>query len=185
LPFVNLNLTSRIIPVGSPSWLSCAGWLLWNDSYLGVDDFHTATYVPALGTSIDLIQTVIALHAVWSICVPIALVKPFVGDRRSTPWLGRTGLFVVATIFALGAVFVFWGNYTEYRFIAPWPHQIWIGIAIVGLVSPLSPSDHADCRQWTAERRHRGSSAPLRWWQPAATGWHRVSTSPHGANGPG
>jgi hypothetical protein len=108
--------------------------LLWNDAYLGVDDFHTATYVPALGTSIALIQTVIALHAVWSICVPIALVETFARDRGSTPWLGRTGLIVVATIFALGAVFVFWGNYTEYRFIAPWSHQIWIGIAIVGLV---------------------------------------------------
>jgi hypothetical protein len=108
--------------------------LLWNDAYLGVDDFHTATYVPALGTSIALIQTVIALHAVWSICVPIALVETFTRDRGSTPWLGRTGLIVVATIFALGAVFVFWGNYTEFRFIAPWSHQIWIGIAIVGLV---------------------------------------------------
>jgi len=108
--------------------------LLWNDAYLGVDDFHSATYVPAFGTSVALIQTVIALHAVWSICVPIALIEAFAGDRRSTPWLGRTGLTIVATIYALGAVFVFWGNYSEYRFIAPWFHQIWIGIAIVGLV---------------------------------------------------
>jgi hypothetical protein len=108
--------------------------LLWNDAYLGVDNFHSATYVPALGTSIELILTVISLHAVWSICVPIALIEAFAGDRRSTPWLGRTGLIVVATIFTLGAVFVFWGNYTEYRFIAPWQHQLWIGIAIVGLV---------------------------------------------------
>lgn len=108
--------------------------LLWNDAYVGVDNFRSATYVPALGTSIELILTVIALHAVWSICVPIALIEAFAGDRRNEPWLGRTGLIVVATIFVLGAVFVFWGNYTEYRFIAPWQHQIWIGIAIVGLV---------------------------------------------------
>lgn len=108
--------------------------LLWNDAYLGVDDFHSATYVPAFGTSIELLQTVIALHAVWSICVPIALIETFAGDRGSKPWLGRAGLIVVATIFTLGAVFVFWGNYTEYHFVAPWSHQIWIGIAIVGLV---------------------------------------------------
>ena len=108
--------------------------LLWNDAYLGVDNFHSATYVPAFGTSIELIQTVIALHAVWSICVPIALIEAFATDRGITPWLGRTGLITVAIIFALGSVFVFWCNYTEYRFIAPWFHQIWIGIAIVGLV---------------------------------------------------
>lgn len=108
--------------------------LLWNESYPGVDSFHSATYVPALGTSIELIQTVIALHAVWSICVPIALVETFVPDRRTTPWLGRTGLMVIATIYALGAVFVFWGNYTEYRFIAPVSYLSWVGIVIVGLV---------------------------------------------------
>ncbi len=108
--------------------------LLWNDSYPGVDSFHTASYVPALGTSVELIQTVIALHAVWSICVPIALVETFVPDRRATPWLGRTGLIVIATIYALGAAFVFWGNYSEYHFIAPATPQILIGIVIVGLV---------------------------------------------------
>jgi hypothetical protein len=108
--------------------------LLWNDAYPGVDDFHTATFVPALGTSIELIQIVLALHAVWSICVPIALVETFVPDRRTTPWLGTAGLITVATVYVLGAAFVFWGNYTEFRFIAPASQQIPIGLAIVGLV---------------------------------------------------
>ncbi len=57
----------------------------------------------------------LALHAVWSICVPIALIETFVPDRRTKPWLGRAGLIVVATIFAFGAVFVFWGNYSEHH----------------------------------------------------------------------
>ncbi|HYZ68650.1 MAG TPA: hypothetical protein VE666_12780 [Mycobacterium sp.] len=108
--------------------------LMWNDRYPGVDDFHTATYVPALGTSVELIQTVVALHAVWSICVPIALIETFVPSRRTTPWLGRFGLAVVATIYVLGAALVFWGNYYESHFIGPAGPQIVIGIAIVGLV---------------------------------------------------
>lgn len=108
--------------------------LLWNDSYPGVDSFHTATYVPALGTSVEMIQTVVALHAVWSICVPIALIETFVPSRRTTPWLGRIGLAVVATIYVLGAAFVFWGNYYENHFIGPAGPQIVIGIVIIGLV---------------------------------------------------
>jgi hypothetical protein len=108
--------------------------LLWNPAYPGVDSFHSATYVPVLGTSVELIQSVLALHAVWSICVPIAIVETFVPDRRTTPWLGTAGLITVATIYVLGAAFVFWGHYTEFRFIAPAPQQIFIGIAIVGLV---------------------------------------------------
>ena len=76
----------------------------------------------------------LALHAVWSICVPIALIETFVPDRRTKPWLGRAGLIVVATIFALGAVFVFWGNYSEHHFIAPATQQVLIGMVIVGLV---------------------------------------------------
>ena len=108
--------------------------LLWNESYPGVDSFRSASYVPALGTSVELIQTVVALHAVWSICVPIALIETFVPDRRTKPWLGRAGLLVVATIFALGAAFVFWGNYSEYHFIGPAIPQLLIGMLIVGLV---------------------------------------------------
>ena len=119
--------------------------LLWNGSYPGVDSFHTASYVPALGTSVELIQTVIALHAVWSICVPIALVETFVPERRATPWLGRTGLIVIATIYALGAAFVFWGNYSEYHFIAP--------------ATPQSPHRHRHRGVGDRRLRHRVAAA--------------------------
>lgn len=71
--------------------------LLWNDSYAGQDLLHGPSYVPALGMSVELTQAVLALHTVWSICVPIAIVEAFVPDRR--PWLGRVGLAVVAVLF--------------------------------------------------------------------------------------
>jgi hypothetical protein len=77
--------------------------LLWNDSYAGHDDLHGDSYLPALGMSVELTQTILALHTVWSICVPIAIVETFVPERQTRPWLGRTGLTVTAVLYVLGA----------------------------------------------------------------------------------
>lgn len=69
--------------------------LLWNDSYAGHDLPHGDSYLPALGMSVELALAIVALHAVWSICVPIAIVETLVGEsRRTTLWL-RTPGFVV------------------------------------------------------------------------------------------
>ncbi|MDF5753949.1 hypothetical protein [Spongiactinospora sp. TRM90649] len=109
--------------------------LLWNDSYAGHDYLHGPSFVPVLGTSVELVQTVIALHAVWSICVPIAIVESFVPERRETPWLGGVGLGVVAAVFVAGAAFVFTGNYAEEQFLAP-AAQVGGALAVIaGLVA--------------------------------------------------
>jgi hypothetical protein len=71
--------------------------MLWNDSYAGNDYLHGPSYIAALGTSVELTQSVLALHVVWSICVPIALVEACVPDRAETPWLGRLGLAVTGS----------------------------------------------------------------------------------------
>jgi hypothetical protein len=82
--------------------------MLWNPHYAGIDEFgvaYSGTHVEWLGTSVQLLQDVVSLHAVWSICVPIALVESF--DRgRSRPWLGRVGLITVSSVFVLGSVFL-------------------------------------------------------------------------------
>ncbi|GAA3950082.1 hypothetical protein [Actinoplanes auranticolor] len=82
--------------------------MLWNPHYGGIKDFglsYAGTYVEWLGTSVQLLQDVVSLHTVWSICVPIALVEAF--DRgRPRPWLGRTGLIIVASVFVLGSLFL-------------------------------------------------------------------------------
>ncbi|MET0496611.1 MAG: hypothetical protein ABW000_26095 [Actinoplanes sp.] len=82
--------------------------MLWNPHYGGIEDFglsYAGTYVPWLDTSVQLLQDVVSLHTVWSICVPIALVEAF--DRNEPrPWLGRTGLITVASVFALGSLFL-------------------------------------------------------------------------------
>lgn len=108
--------------------------LLWNDAYPGVGGIHTASYVPVLGTSVALIQTVLALHAVWSICVPIALVETLTPHRRNTPWLSRFGFVVVGAIYAVGAAFVFWGNYHESHFLGPLGPQVLTGVTIAALI---------------------------------------------------
>ncbi|GHC53603.1 DUF998 domain-containing protein [Streptomyces flavofungini] len=118
--------------------------LLWNDSYAGQDLVHGPSFVPGPGTSVELVQAVLALHTVWSVCVPIALVEACVPARRTTPWLGRRGLAVTSVVYVLGASLVFWGNYTEEHFIAP-PAQLAVCVvAIVALVvvALRIPRDH-------------------------------------------
>lgn len=109
--------------------------LLWNDSYAGHNYLAGDSYLPALGMSVELTQNIVALHAVWSICVPIAIVETFVPDRRTRPWLGRTGLAVVAVLYVLGAFLVFLGNYSEEHFIASPAQLVGITVVIVALVA--------------------------------------------------
>jgi hypothetical protein len=61
-------------------------------------------YIPALGRGAWWTVFLLTLHTVWSISVPIALAEALVPDRRTTPWLGRTGLAVTSVLFAFGAV---------------------------------------------------------------------------------
>ena len=56
--------------------------LLWNDSYAGEDLLSGDSFIPAIGMSVELTQTILALHTIWSICVPIAIVETFVLHRR-------------------------------------------------------------------------------------------------------
>ncbi|RCG28599.1 DUF998 domain-containing protein [Sphaerisporangium album] len=109
--------------------------LLWNDSYAGHDYLHTASYIPALGTSVAVVQTILSLHTIWSICVPIAIAEAFVPRRDTTPWLGRAGLAVVAVVFVLDAVLVFWATYAEERFLASPAQFAGAGLVIAALVA--------------------------------------------------
>jgi hypothetical protein len=68
--------------------------------------------------SVELTQSILALHLVWSICVPIAIVETF-----------------TAAVYALAAGLVFWGNYTEERFLAAPAQLAGIGVVIVALVA--------------------------------------------------
>src|SRR5262249_11098271 len=108
--------------------------LLWNDYYAGQDLLHGDSYLPALGMSVELTQTILALHTVWSICVPIAIVESFVPDRQTKPWLGRVGLAVTGLVYVLGAGLVFLGNYAEEHFLASPAQLAGAGAGILTLV---------------------------------------------------
>lgn len=79
--------------------------MLWNPHYGGVDFglVYAETHVPLLGTSLALLQDVVSMHMIWSICVPIALVESFSRDPRR-PWLGRPALGVTALVFTAGSL---------------------------------------------------------------------------------
>src|SRR5215471_3859763 len=74
---------------------------LFNPYYAG-QHLLAYGYVPALGTSPVWALFVLSIHVVWSISTPILIAEGLAGDRRTTPWLGRIGLAVVAALFVLG-----------------------------------------------------------------------------------
>lgn len=109
--------------------------LLWNDSYAGHDLLHGDSFVPALGMSVELTLAIVALHAVWSICVPIAIMETLAGEsRRTTPWLRTPGLVVTIVLYCVGGALVFFGNYSEEHFIASPAQLAGVVLVILALV---------------------------------------------------
>lgn len=93
--------------------------MLWNPSYGGYDigAAYAGTYVSALGTSVALLQDVLSMHVVWSICVPIAIVETFARDR-TRPWLGTVGLSVTGVVFVMGSALLAALQVAQTRFVA-------------------------------------------------------------------
>jgi hypothetical protein len=77
---------------------------LFNPNYMHLNlHLLDSAYIPALGIGAWWTIFVLALHTVWSISTPIALVEATVPRRASMPWLGNWGLAVTAVLFLLGA----------------------------------------------------------------------------------
>ncbi|BCJ46144.1 hypothetical protein GCM10010168_50930 [Actinoplanes ianthinogenes] len=68
------------------------------DEHLLVDGF-----IPALGIAVPWTIYVLGIHVFWSISASIMMMEVIAGERRTTPWLGRTGLIVTGALFLLGA----------------------------------------------------------------------------------
>jgi len=78
---------------------------LFNPNYMGLNlHLLEPAFIAALGISGWYTVFVLTLHTVWSISVSIALVEALVPDRATSPWIGRWGLGLIATIFTLAAV---------------------------------------------------------------------------------
>ncbi len=107
--------------------------MIFNPGYLGLPSFAGYAEIPGLGISGSLVLWSLALHTVWSICVPIALVEAF-DPTPSLPWLGRFGLGVTAVLFVIGCVFLGVVQADDLDFIGT-PAQFLVStLAIAGLV---------------------------------------------------
>ncbi|CAM3510305.1 hypothetical protein ACXYTP_22245 [Tsukamurella ocularis] len=110
--------------------------LLWNPGYSGAHDALAGdAYLPVPGTNVSIVQAVLSLHVIWSICVPIALVEALFPDRRTTPWLARPGYAGAAALFGAGVVIGFVGTRVEDPFRAtPLQHALSIAVIVVLIV---------------------------------------------------
>ncbi len=139
---------------------------LFNPNYLDLN-LHLLDpgYVAALG--IGTLWTVFVLggHMLWSIGAPVEIVEESTGSRRTTPWLGRRGLVVVAVLFVIGCVISFAVTKAEDAG-APFsasPAQLGVSTAIavvLVVVAFLLPR---------GERRPAPGRAPSAWLVFAAT----------------
>jgi hypothetical protein len=105
---------------------------LFNPDYADAHLLDTG-FVPALGIAIPWTVFVLALHTVWSISVPIALVEEWT-DRRTQPWLRTPGLIVAVVLFAVGAFGSTMSTYGQENYFAGWPKLLIVGVIVVLLV---------------------------------------------------
>jgi peptidoglycan/LPS O-acetylase OafA/YrhL len=113
-------------------------------------------FIPALGIAGPWTVTVITLHVVWSMCTPIALVELFVPDRRTTPWLGRTGLIVSGVLLVVGAAMSLIGTEGLYPF-TPTAGEM------VGAVLVIAVLVFAGLRTGRGHHTVAGRTAPSPW----------------------
>jgi hypothetical protein len=112
-------------------------------------------YIPLLGIGAWWTLFVLAIHTIWSIAVPIALVESLVPDRATRPWLGNLGLVVTTILFALGCTASFAFTRKSQHFMAP--ASQWIG-ATIALVAVL-----ANAFLLPRNRRRSDHMAPNPW----------------------
>jgi hypothetical protein len=93
-------------------------------------------FIAALGIGGWYTVFVLTLHTVWSISVSIALVEALVPDRATSPWIGRWGLGLIATIFTLAAVSMasFSIRQDYHHFAASRTQFFWSAIALLVLI---------------------------------------------------
>lgn len=123
---------------------------LFNPHYLGLRLLDYG-FIPFLGIGAPWTVLVLSLHPVWSIGVPVALTELMFRSRRTTPWLGRTGLVWFGLLCALGMSMV--GSYTSRQeHFAASPVQLALsalsalaaGVAAFSLFRPLRDPAAAD-----------------------------------------
>jgi hypothetical protein len=107
--------------------------MVFNPGYLGLGSFATYGELPGLRISGTLVLYSLALHTVWSICVPIAIVESF--DTTPTlPWLGRRSLASIAALFVFGCISLGILQATDQDFVGSAVQFTVSGIVIAALI---------------------------------------------------
>jgi hypothetical protein len=106
---------------GDPTWAQA-----WREE-------RQATLIPGLGISASHLGFVTG-YLIMAVAAPIALVEAFVPERADRPWLGRTGLTVVALLYLLGAVVVFAYDTRPRGFLIAPAQLIGTAVAVAALV---------------------------------------------------
>jgi hypothetical protein len=107
--------------------------MVFNPGYLDLPSFDGYAEIPGLGISGTLVLWSLALHTVWSICVPIALVEAL-DPTPTVPWLRWPGYVVTVCVFVAGCVFLGVVQARDLDFVGD-PLQFSVSVvAILGLV---------------------------------------------------
>lgn len=99
------------------------------DQHLLADGF-----IPALGIAVPWTLFVVGIHVFWSIGAPILTMEVIAGERRTTPWLGRTGLIVTGVLFVIGIAVTTAINQSMWPYTATAGQLIVTGVIVVLLV---------------------------------------------------
>jgi len=108
--------------------------MVFNPAYLGLDSFDGYAEIPGLCISGSLVLWSLAMHTVWSICVPIALVEAF-DPEPSEPWLGKLELALTAVVFTAACVLLGRTQAHKYDFMGSSWQFVACGVAIAVLMA--------------------------------------------------
>lgn len=105
--------------------------MLFNPNYFPGQGEQLHTIVPQLGLDVWLTLIVVAMHAVWSITIPIVLIEAIFVRRGTALWLSNSGLAATAAVFVLGSAWLTHTVYGETGFLASWGQLAGAAIAVV------------------------------------------------------
>jgi len=108
--------------------------MLFNHHYYTGQAQESDTVLPLIGADAWLTIVVVAMHAVWSTYIPIALVEALPEGRATRPWLGPVGTAVTAVVFVAGAVWLGWVIHGETGFFASAAQLAGTALVVVALV---------------------------------------------------
>ncbi|MGN5632872.1 hypothetical protein [Streptomyces sp. AC154] len=140
--------------------------MLWNPHYGGFDlgAAYAGARVPLLDTSVQLLQDVLTLHTVWSVCVPIALVEAFARDGdRTRPWLGLPGLSATVLVFTAGSGLLALAQVESEDFVATPAQFAAAGVLIAVLIAAAFLCRPTGARHTTGQGLEVRRTPPAPW----------------------